>query len=906
MQQSSFRKSGTGSTPSAQLRSLLILCLIGSNILLFTLAGSALYQSYQQEESEARTVTQNIAGAVDQDVSNSIGKIDLALHTVADELEYQLAGNGVDELAMNVYLARLEQRLPEIEACRVTNASGTVILGKGLHKKEAADIADRAYFIYLRDHADGTLRITKPLMGRIAKRYMVIFARRYNHPDGGFAGVVFASIPLGHFDRMLARFALGRGAAIVLRDADLGLVSRFPAIPQQPGGKVGSTTVSEELRRMTRSGVATATYEARVNSDGIQRTITFRRLSKAPMFVLVGLAQEDYLAAWVADSYKTLAMASGFLVLSALLGRMFLRLLAKADDRENMLRQSKQRLLMAQEGANIGIWEADLVNDTAYWSPECERLYGLAPGTLKHVDDWRAMVHPDDLILIDAQWEGRIARMEPFEVEYRIPRDSGEPRWILSKGQAHYDGAGKPVRLSGINMDITERKHSEEQVRNLAFYDPLTRLPNRRLLRDRLQHAITGANRHRRYGALLLLDMDDFKVLNATLGHDIGDKFLVEVASRLRTCVREGDTAARQGGDEFAVILEDLGDDTLAVMKSEKVATKILHAISQPYLLDVVDSEGKQQKRGYHCTVSIGVTLYCDNSISVDELMKRADAAMYQAKGAGRNTLRFFDQEMQAAVIARAALSNDLREAMRENQFLLHYQPQVDSMGCVTGAEALIRWRHPECGMVSPAEFIPLAEATGLIQPIGQWVLETVCAKLVAWSVKPEMSHLTVAVNVSAHQFHHPDFVNKVLAVLERSGADPTKLKLELTESMLLQNVEDIVVKMTALKAHGIGFSLDDFGTGYSSLSYLRRLPLDQLKIDQSFVRDVLTSANAAAIAGTIVALAQNMGLAVIAEGVETDAQRAFLAANGCEAYQGYLFSRPLSIEQFEQLVRLA
>ncbi|MBI4985704.1 MAG: EAL domain-containing protein [Rhodocyclales bacterium] len=452
--------------------------------------------------------------------------------------------------------------------------------------------------------------------------------------------------------------------------------------------------------------------------------------------------------------------------------------------------------------------------------------------------------------------------------------------------------------------DITERKAAVDRIRNLAFYDPLTGLPNRRLLLDRLHQAVVSSARSNRYGALMLLDMDDFKTLNDTLGHDVGDRFLVEVALRLQACVREGDTVARHGGDEFVVILEDINEDTLAAMHVESVAVKVLRALNQPYLLDLSLPGEIERTRNYHCTSSIGITLFRGSAVSVDELMKRADTAMYQSKAAGRNTLRFYDPVMQAQVTARAALDSDLRDAVREDQFVLHYQPQVDAAGRTTGAEALLRWLHPRRGTVSPAEFIPAAEATGLIQPIGDRVLEIACGQLVAWAAVPGMAHLTMAVNVSARQFRHPDFVEHVLAVLESTGADARKLKLELTESLLLDDVEDVIAKMAALKAKGVGFALDDFGTGYSSLAYLKRLPLDQLKIDRSFVRDVLTDPNDAAIARTIVALAQSMGLTVIAEGVETSAQLEFLAANGCHAYQGYFFGRPVPVAEFTVLVQ--
>ena len=438
----------------------------------------------------------------------------------------------------------------------------------------------------------------------------------------------------------------------------------------------------------------------------------------------------------------------------------------------------------------------------------------------------------------------------------------------------------------GTFSDISRNSEAEAEIHRLAFYDPLTQLPNRRLLLDRLQQAITSGVRNEREGALLFIDLDNFKTLNDTLGHDKGDQLLKQVAERLSASVRDGDTVARLGGDEFVVMLEGLdASPDVAAPQAKTVGDKILTALNETYLL------GDHRHRS---TPSIGVTLFGENpDDTIDELMKRADFAMYQSKSAGRNTLRFFDPQMQAAVTARVGLEADLRQALHTEQFILHYQVQVDGSGRLTGAEALVRWQHPQRGMVSPGEFIPLAEDSGLILPLGHWVLRTACAQLAAWASRPEMAHVIVAVNVSARQFKLPNFVEEVMAILDDAGARPQRLKLELTESMLLSDVEEIIGKMAELKAKGVGFALDDFGTGYSSLTYLKRLPLDQLKIDQSFVRDVLNDPNDAAIAKAIITLGQSLGLAVIAEGVETEGQRKFLAHHGCTAYQGYLFGRP-------------
>lgn len=447
-------------------------------------------------------------------------------------------------------------------------------------------------------------------------------------------------------------------------------------------------------------------------------------------------------------------------------------------------------------------------------------------------------------------------------------------------------------------FDITERKAAEDQIKNLAFFDPLTQLPNRRLVLDRLEHALIASNRNGREGALLFLDLDNFKTLNDTLGHDKGDLLLQQVADRLSGCIRECDTAARFGGDEFLIILEDLSDNTLeAASHVTTIAEKILAALNQPYFL-----AGHE----YNNSPSIGITLFTDCKHSVDELMKRADMAMYQAKAAGRNALRFFDEKMQTVVSQRSSLEKDLREGIQQQQFVLYYQPQVNHSGEVTGAEALVRWQHPVRGMVSPAEFIPAAEETGLILPLGFWVLHTACIQLATWARTKHLAHLSLAVNVSARQFRQAQFVEQIIQVLKNTGANPQRLKIELTESMLLDDVEDIINKMSQLQALGVRFALDDFGTGYSSLSYLKRLPLDQLKIDQSFVRDVLVDPHDAAIATTIVALAKSMGLTVIAEGVETVEQQLFLANQGCFAYQGYLYSRPIPVAGFESLLSAA
>lgn len=452
---------------------------------------------------------------------------------------------------------------------------------------------------------------------------------------------------------------------------------------------------------------------------------------------------------------------------------------------------------------------------------------------------------------------------------------------------------GKLLGATVTFVDISSRKAAEARIETLAFYDPLTNLPNRRLLIDRLEQTLTSCKRNEREGALLFIDLDNFKTVNDTLGHDIGDILLQQVAARLTPCLRMGDTVARLGGDEFVVILKDLSSDPVqAAAQAETTGKKVLAALSQPYQLGMQECIS---------TCSIGVTLLNHPESTIDELMKQADIAMYQAKKTGRNCLRFFDPEMQNTIINRAAIELNLRKALVNQQFKLFYQIQVNIHSQPIGAEALIRWVHPEQGIVSPATFIPLAEETGMIVPIGHWVIEAACAQIQAWQQHSATRHLILAVNISAKQFRQEGFIDEVKKLMASYAINPKLLKLELTESLMLEDIDKTVVTMNALKAIGVQFSLDDFGTGYSSLQYLKRLPLDQLKIDQSFVNDIASDENDRAIVRTVIAMAQSLNVEVIAEGVETAEQQAFLLDNGCRQYQGYLFGKPMPIEEFNQ-----
>ncbi|MFH2133903.1 MAG: PAS domain S-box protein [Pseudomonadota bacterium] len=474
-------------------------------------------------------------------------------------------------------------------------------------------------------------------------------------------------------------------------------------------------------------------------------------------------------------------------------------------------------------------------------------------------------------------------------------RKNGEiyPKWMTIT--AVKDDAGNTVNYVAIFSDITERKRNEDEIRGLAFYDALTQLPNRRLFMDRLHNALAASARNTDFGALLFIDLDRFKVLNDTLGHDYGDLLLIEVAERIKHCVREIDTVARLGGDEFVVVLEGIGDHREeASHKAGLVAEKIREFLAHPYQL---------KEHEHFSSPSIGVELFNDADHSLDELIKHADVAMYQAKNAGRNTIRFYDPSLQHDLDTRAMLENDLRRAIENDELQLHYQVQVDNERKLVGVEALLRWQHPTRGAIPPAKFIPVAEESMLIVELGDWVLHHACAQLALWSADPLKSGLTMAVNVSAHQFAMRDFVAHLSSILQRHGVEPQRLKLELTEGVVLNDITDVVEKMRMLKVLGVQLSLDDFGTGYSSLSYLKKLPLDQLKIDQSFVRDITVDQSDAGMVQSIIDMAKNFKHDVIAEGVETEAQLSFLKHHACMAYQGYFFSKPIPLDELERLI---
>ncbi len=537
-----------------------------------------------------------------------------------------------------------------------------------------------------------------------------------------------------------------------------------------------------------------------------------------------------------------------------------------------------------------------------YSNPRAAELLGLSPeqmqGKLAYDRAWSFVNEQGEPLDPRDYPASRVcATGEPIEAEvFGVRRDETlRVVWLLVHVFPEFDADGALKQVVVNFDDISPRKQAEEKIHHLAFFDPLTGLPNRRLLMNRLQGAMASSARSRYYGAVLFIDLDKFKTINDVLGHGVGDQMLIQVGRRIVACVRESDTVARLGGDEFVVLLPELDAGVEGASHAAAlVAEKIRQTLTAPFEL-----KGNE----HHSSPSIGASLFIGTDESADLLLRQADMAMYKAKDAGRNTLRFFSAAMQLAVETHAALEADLRHATVRGELCLHYQVQVDADARAVGAEALARWIHPTRGTVSPLHFIPIAEESSLILEIGNWVLASACAQLERWRRDPRLQHLTLAVNVSARQFHQPDFVPALAALLARHDFPTSRLKLELTESVVLGDVGEMVTRMLALRELGVGLSMDDFGTGYSSLSYLKQLPLDQIKIDQTFVRDITTDPTDAVMVKTIIDLARNFHLHVIAEGVETQAQLDFLQLHGCMAYQGYLFSKPVPIAAFEKML---
>jgi diguanylate cyclase (GGDEF)-like protein/PAS domain S-box-containing protein len=859
--------------------------ILALNLMVLSLLALTLHDSRQHLIAEATITANNLTGLLATNLVNLFDKIDQSLLSVVDKLNDDGVLNAKNRTELQAFMARQAFRLSEVDRIAFSDAQGNLTYPVGAVGPERVNIKDRDYFKALRDHPGARLVFSAPLISRATNEATMVLARGIHRHDGTFLGIVIAPITLSHLTHYMAVLDTGRNGFVSLVDKRWNAIARYPATVDGKG-IVGNSVETPERLRMQGISPAVGTLFETSPLDQVPRTIAYRQVSDYPFYVFVGLDRDDYLAGWWRNVIKMSAFLALFVVVTTGFGRAAVLAWRRLQQQEKkfrtVLESSPDPLILTEPNGKIAV-----VNR------QVETLFGYPAHEL--------LGQPIETLIPPRFRHTHVALREDYLLQPSV-RGMADDRdlWALTKSGVEVPvsirlspiSTGSEMMVAASIRDVSERKAANEKIAYLAYHDALTELPNRRLLLERLQHALAASARTGNTAALLFFDLDHFKTLNDTLGHDRGDMLLCQVAQRTQTCVREVDTLARLGGDEFVVLFEGLSESTkVAASQAEALAEKIRHALDHPYLLD---------EQPVISTASIGVTLITGQNTAIAELMKQADLAMYQAKKAGRNTVQFFDPQMQQMVSDRAALESDLRKSIERKQLVLHYQPQVDAQGQLTGAEALLRWPHGTRGMVPPAEFIPLAEESGLIQPLGQWVLETACAQLAQWAEHPATNHLSLAVNISASQLLRDDFVEQVTGALAHTGANPLKLKLELTESVLVSDMESTIVKMVTLKQAGVRFSLDDFGTGFSSLAYLKRLPLDQLKIDKSFVDELLTDPNDAAIAQMILALAGSMGLNVIAEGVETDEQRGALAGMGCMAYQGYLYSHPLPLDAFE------
>lgn len=873
-----------------------------SNVAFYALAALTLFHSERHYEEQAVLATQNLAYALETSVADVFGKIDLVLLGIQSEAQQQLAARGIDATALHASVLQQRAQIREIKTIGVADASGAILYGPQAPAGQPP-LPLRDDILRAAREPQSQLIISAPGISAASGKRVVIVARRLSRSDGAYAGVVYAELPLAHLARLITAFDVGRHGVISLRSADMALVARFPEKTWNER-VIGSRTVSAATRANVAAAPASGSYRTVVVLDGIARRMAYCKSPRQPFYIFVGLATQDYLRPWWQQLSVLLLLAAAFTASTIVQGRKAYRrrkaeLAAMAELRGN--REELQHSELKLRTLYNSISDAVLLVDA-------RGLLDCNPATLDvfGCDSMRAFLanSPGDLSPAQQPCGGGSASLFASQIAVALSQRVVRYDWVYHRLDTGRDFHAE-VLLSAIELDgaaivqavvrdISERKLADERIRHLAYYDGLTDLPNRRMMMEHLGQALAANLQSQNYSAMIVINLDSFKGFNDIEGRIAGDRLLCEVAQRLRDSAAPGDTVARVGADEFIVLLARLASDEAdAAAQADAVAQQIRSELCRPYQL-CADSPH------CHASAGIGITLYRGERLSIDDILRQGEAALAHAKQSGRNGICFFNTTMLAALESRAMLEAALGKGLHRDEFQLYYQPQVDLAGRLVGAEALLRWLPPDRPSVSPAQFIPLAEESGLIVPLGLWVLHTACAQLQAWAGEPESAQLTLSINVSARQFRRRDFVEQVRDALQQYQMRPAQLKLELTESVLLDSVDDVVERMHDIRALGVKMSMDDFGTGFSSLSYLRRLPLDQLKIDQSFVRDVTTNASDAAIVHAIIVMSQSLGLEVIAEGVETELQYRFLAEKGCHAFQGYLFGKPVPIAQWQ------
>ena len=847
------------------------------------LAGAAAWQTGSLRESAVRTseekVDRFVSGA-EAALNHNMLSIDLLLSGAQDMLQLQPHADVQGESRMLTVVARGNLLVSRVA---VVDAQGRVRASSEPSGALQEMSLPTAFLASVVSSAAQRLYISTPVLSFATTQQVLYFARPLKGRDGQRLAVV-AEVPLAKLANVLTQGHEVSGLEIVFEQNDGRRMLALPDLPE--AGPLRAPHSDAPLPDRA--------WNTPARISGVPALVASRQLVYPNLRLSVSLPEDQALERWEYERNMVAAAALVFCAMVLLAAAVAVVVFDRMAQARKDIADAKALLDQALESMVSGFVLLDAQQRVAHWNRRFVELFPWMRGAMASGMPFRQVL------------EQSVAHHLP------VGSDAERQQWIALRLAQQQDGTGahEQVLPDGhcIHVleratpeggwvitfhDVTDLRRANEEIEHLAFYDPLTGLPNRRLLLDRLGQAPVLSQRSGKVGALLFLDLDHFKDLNDTLGHEVGDELLQEVAQRLLANVRVADTVARLGGDEFVVMLSELSTSTQeAAAMAQRIGEKILRGLSEPYLLRGHSHQG---------AVSIGATLFGASAQSAIELLRQADIAMYQVKARRGNALCFFDPKMQTAINDRAQLEADLRQALVAQQLVLHYQPQATLQGDVIGAECLLRWQHPQRGMVPPGQFIAVAEESDLILHIGQWVLHSACTQLARWQEQPQWAHLQLSVNVSARQFRQSDFVHQVIETLQVTGARAPLLTLELTESLVLDNVEDAIDKMHQLRTKGVRFSVDDFGTGYSSLAYLTRLPLHQLKIDQSFVRNLGARATDDVIVQTIIGMGRNLDLEVIAEGVETEAQKAILAGHGCDLYQGYLLARPMPVADFER-----
>ena len=847
------------------------------------LAGAAAWQTGSLRESAVRTseekVDRFVSGA-EAALNHNMLSIDLLLSGAQDMLQLQPHADVQGESRMLTVVARGNLLVSRVA---VVDAQGRVRASSEPSGALQEMSLPTAFLASVVSSAAQRLYISTPVLSFATTQQVLYFARPLKGRDGQRLAVV-AEVPLAKLANVLTQGHEVSGLEIVFEQNDGRRMLALPDLPE--AGPLRAPHSDAPLPDRA--------WNTPARISGVPALVASRQLVYPNLRLSVSLPEDQALERWEYERNMVAAAALVFCAMVLLAAAVAVVVFDRMAQARKDIADAKALLDQALESMVSGFVLLDAQQRVAHWNRRFVELFPWMRGAMASGMPFRQVL------------EQSVAHHLP------VGSDAERQQWIALRLAQQQDGTGahEQVLPDGhcIHVleratpeggwvityhDVTDLRRANEEIEHLAFYDPLTGLPNRRLLLDRLGRAPVLSQRSGKVGALLFLDLDHFKDLNDTLGHEVGDELLQAVAQRLLANVRVADTVARLGGDEFVVMLSDLSTSTQeAAALAQRIGEQILRGLSEPYVLRGHTHQG---------AASIGATLFGASAQSAIELLRQADIAMYQVKARRGNALCFFDPKMQTAINDRAQLEADLRQALVAQQLVLHYQPQATLQGDVIGAECLLRWQHPQRGMVPPGQFIAVAEESDLILHIGQWVLHSACTQLARWQEQPQWAHLQLSVNVSARQFRQSDFVHQVIETLQVTGARAHLLTLELTESLVLDNVEDAIDKMHQLRTKGVRFSVDDFGTGYSSLAYLTRLPLHQLKIDQSFVRNLGARATDDVIVQTIIGMGRNLDLEVIAEGVETEAQKAILAGHGCDLYQGYLLARPMPVADFER-----